>query len=123
MASGGQHPVVILYEHALLGEGIAKYLRTELGVEATVASAINLQAVTSALALGPSVVIFELTEPLAQVDLTALAPHAVLIDVSTVVKPGPALHPDAAGLQRILQAVSGIGRSTGSSRAESTESG
>jgi len=54
VASEAQHPVVILYEHALLGEGIAKYLREQLGVEATVASALNLQAVTSALALGPA---------------------------------------------------------------------
>lgn len=123
MASEGQHPVVILYEHALLGEGIAKYLRAQLSVEATVASALDLQAVTSALALGPAVVIFELTEPLKQVDLTTLAPHADLIDVSTVVTRGLALSPDAAGLQRILQAVRGSGRSTGSSRAESTEAG
>src|ERR1035437_894881 len=114
VASEGQHPVVILYEHALLGEGIAKYLRAQLGVEA---------AVASALALGPAVVIFELTEPLKQVDLTTLAPHAVLIDVSTVVTRGLALSPDAAGLQRILQAVRGSGRSTGSGRAESTEAG
>jgi len=114
---------VILYEHALLGEGIAKYLRARLGVEATVVSAFDLQAVTSALALGPAVVIFELTEPLKQVDLATLAPHAVLIDVSTVVTRGLALSPDAAGLQRILQAVRGSGRSTGSSRAESTAAG
>ena len=91
MASGGQHPVVILYEHALLGEGIAKYLRAQLGVEARVVSAFDLQAVTSALALGPAVVIFELTEPLNQVDLTTLAPHAVLIDVKhgRDARPGP----------------------------------
>lgn len=37
MASGAQHQVVILYEHALLAEGIAKYLLTQFGVEATVA--------------------------------------------------------------------------------------
>jgi hypothetical protein len=123
VASEGQHPVVILYEHALLGEGIAKYLRAQLGVEATVASALDLQAVTSALALGPAVVIYELTETLKQVDLTALAPNAVLIDVSTVVTRGLALSPDAAGLQRILQAVRGTGRSTRSSRTESTEAG
>jgi hypothetical protein len=123
VASEGQHPVVILYEHALLGEGIAKYLRAQLGVETTIASALDLQAVTAALALGPAVVIFELTEPLKQVDLTTLAPHAVLIDVSTVVTRGLAPSPDAAGLQRILQAVRGSGRSTGSSRAESTEAG
>ena len=104
MASEGQRPVVILYEHALLGEGIARYLRAQAGVEATVVSAFDLQAVSSALALGPAVIIFELTEPLKQVDLTTLAPHAVLIDVSTVVTRGPALSPDAAGLSRILQA-------------------
>ena len=50
MASGAQHQVVILYEHALLGEGIAKYLLAQLGVEATVASPDELQVVTSALA-------------------------------------------------------------------------
>ena len=123
MASEGQHPVVILYEHALLGEGIARYLRAQLGVEAMVVSAFDLKAVTSALALGPAVVIFELSEPLQQVDLTTLAPHAVLIDVSTVVTRGSAVSPDAAGLEKILQAVRDSARSTGSSRAESAEAG
>jgi len=100
-------PVVILYEHALLGEGIAEYLLAQLGVEATVASALDPQAVISALALGPGVVIFELTESLGRVDLPTLAPGAILIDVSTVVTRGPALcSPAAARLQRILQAVS-----------------
>jgi len=53
------------------------------------------------------VVIFELTESLRRVDLTTLAPRAVLIDVSTVVTRGPALcsPAGAAGLQRILQVV------------------
>lgn len=105
MASEAQHLVVILYEHALLGEGIGRYLLAQIGVEATVASALDLEAVTSALALGPAVVIFELSEPLQQVDLTTLAPHAVLIDVSTVVARGSAVSPGAAGLERILQAV------------------
>ena len=36
MANETQHRVVILYEHALLGEGIAKYLRAQIGVEAMV---------------------------------------------------------------------------------------
>ena len=121
MANEGQHLVVILYEHALLGEGIATYLRAQSGVEATVASALDPHAVTSALALGPAVVIFELTETLKQVDLAMRAPHAVLIDVSTVVTRGLSPSPDAAGLERILQAVRGSGRSTGSNRAESTE--
>ena len=123
VASERKHSVVILSKHALLGEGIAKYLRAQLGVEATVVTAFDLPAVTTALALGPSVVTFELTEPLKKVDLAALAPHAVLIDVSTVMTRGMALSPDAVGLQRILQAVRGSGRSTGSSRAGSTEAG
>ena len=105
MASEVQHPVVILYEHALLGEGIAKYLRAQTGVEATVVSGQDLQAVTSALACGPTVVIFEQSDTLRQVDLVALAPQAVLIDVSTVVTRGPVVVPTADGLDRILQAV------------------
>ena len=105
MASEAQHPVVILYEHALLGEGIAKYLRAQTGVEATIASGQDLEAVTSALADGPTVVIFEQSDTLRQIDLTALAPKAVLIDVSTVVTRGPAVTPGEAGLERILQAV------------------
>jgi len=103
--SEAKQSVVILYEHALLGEGIAKYLRVHSGVQATVAPAHDLAAVTSALAFDPTVVIFELSEPLRQVDLIALAPQAVLIDVSTVVTRGPSATPDAAGLERILQAV------------------
>ena len=124
MASEAQHPVVILYEHALLGEGIATYLRAQTGVEATIASGHDLEAVTSALAFDPTVVIFELSDTLRQVDLTTLAPHAVLIDVSTVVTRGPVASPGAAGLERILQAVSSNGRgSTVSSSSETCPGG
>ena len=45
-----------------------------------------------------------------QVDLAALAPQAVLIDVSTVVATGPVVVPAADGLERILQ---GVGRWSG----------
>ena len=105
MANETQHPVVILYEHALLGEGIAKYLRAQIGVVATVASMRRPEAVKSALALGPSVVIFESSDPFQQFDLTTLAPQAVLIDVSTVITRGSVAAPCAAGLEQILQAV------------------
>lgn len=105
MADQAQRPVVILYEHALLGEGIAKYLRAQTGVEATVASARRPEDVTSALSLGPAVVIFESSYPFQQYELTTLAPHAVLIDVSTVITRGSVVAPCAAGLEQILQAV------------------
>ncbi|MHB1010457.1 MAG: hypothetical protein ACYCTH_03300 [Cellulomonas sp.] len=44
---------MILYEHPLLGERLAKYLRSQCGVEVMVACGHDLQAVTSALALAP----------------------------------------------------------------------
>jgi hypothetical protein len=104
VVSEAQYHVVILYEHALLGEGIAKYLRAR-GVEATVASAYDATAVMSALALDPVVVIFELSDPLQQMGLAALAPNAVLIDVSTVITRGFGSSQVVAGFEQILQAV------------------
>jgi DNA-binding NarL/FixJ family response regulator len=105
VACEGQHPVVILYKHALLGEGIATYLRRQIGVEANVASAHDPEAVRSALALSPAVLIFESSDPFQQFDLATLAPHAVLIDVSTVITRGSVVSPGAAGLEQILEAV------------------
>ena len=105
MAGEAHHTVVILYEHALLGEGIATYLRAQTGVQARLESANNAAAVRAALALGPEVVIFESNDPFEQFDLSTLVPHAVLIDVSTVVTRGSVLTPGVAGLEQILQAV------------------
>jgi hypothetical protein len=105
VVSDVQHKVVILYEHALLGEGIAKYLRAQIGIEATLGSARDPDAVKSALALSPEVVIFESNDPFQQFDLSTLVPHAVLIDVSTVITRGSVLAPCVAGLEQILQAV------------------
>jgi hypothetical protein len=105
VAGEAQHTVVILYEHALLGEGIAKYLRAQIGVEATLGSTHDPDAVKSALALGPEVVIFESQDPFQRFDLTTLVPHAVLIDVSTVITRGSVVTPCTAGLEQILQAV------------------
>jgi len=105
VVSEAHHPVVILYEYPLLGEGIAKYLRAQLGVEAMIASWDDLEAVTAALAMGPAVVIFELSDRLRQLDLAAHAPHADLIDVSTVVARGLVDSSRVAGLERILLAV------------------
>jgi hypothetical protein len=105
VAGDVQHKVVILYEHALLGEGIAKYLRAQTGIEATLGSARDPAAVKSALALGPEVVIFESNDPFQQFDLSTLVPHAILIDVSTVITRGSVLTPCVAGLEQILQAV------------------
>ncbi len=109
VASEAQYHVVILYEHPLLGEGIAKYLRARAGVESTVVSAFDATAVVSTLALDPAVVIFELNDPLQQMGLAALAPNAVLIDVSTVITRGLGGAHCVAGLEQILQAVGDCG--------------
>ena len=105
VASQVQHCVLILYKHALLGEGIAEHLRAQLGLDAMIASADDPQAVMSALGLGPAVVIFELGDTLRQFDLTTLAPQAVLIDVSAVVARGPVVSSEVAGMDRIIRAV------------------
>ena len=97
--------VVILYRHALLGQGIAEHLRAQLGVEAMIASGDDPEAVTSALGLGPAVIIFEMGDTLRQFDLTTLAPQAVLIDVSTVVSRGLVVSSGVAGMDTLLQAV------------------
>ncbi len=105
MVSKVQPLVVILYKHALLGEGIAEHLHAQLGVEAIIASEDDPEAVMSTLGLGPAVVIFEMGDTLRQFDLTTLAPQAVRIDVSTVVTRGPVVSSGVAGMERILQAV------------------
>jgi DNA-binding NarL/FixJ family response regulator len=105
VASEVQHKVVILYEHALLGEGIAKYLRAQIGIEATLAAARDPEAVKSALAQNPEVVIFESNDPFQPFDLSTLVPDAVLIDVSTVITRGSVLTPGVAGLEQIVQAI------------------
>ena len=105
MTTSVQDCVVIVYEHALLGEGVAKCLRAQIGVEAVLASTNDPQAVRSALALGPAVVIFESSDPFGQFNLSTLAPRAVLIDVSTVVSRGSVLTPSVAGLEQILRSV------------------
>jgi hypothetical protein len=120
VVSESEQPVVILYEHALLGEGIAKYLAAQLGTEATVESMRHPEAVRSALALGPSVVIFESSHHFQQHDLARLAPHAVLIDVSTVITRGSVVSPCAAGLAQILQAVCASSRNSGHIRSGPT---
>jgi DNA-binding NarL/FixJ family response regulator len=105
VASDVQHKVVILYEHPLLGEGIAKYLRAQIGIEATLGAARDPEAVKSALAQNPGVVIFESNDPFQPFDLSALVPNAVLIDVSTVVTRGSDLSPGVAGLEHLVQAI------------------
>ena len=102
-----RHPVVLLSVHDLLGHGIARYLLDQTGVEVSVVSADDRCAAMAALAADPRVVIFERSPVVDSLDLAALAPHAVLIDVSTAVATGTPIPAQAnhAEVERILHAV------------------
>lgn len=73
--------VVILYTHALLGEGLAKLLAAEPGLDISAVPTDDIAAAEAALNGEPDVVIFERHEPLQAIDLLKLAPNALLIDV------------------------------------------
>ena len=102
------HPVVLLSVHALLGQGIARYLLTEAGVEVAVVSAVDRAAILAALSGDPRVLIYERSSVVDSLDLGALAPHAVLIDVSAAVASGAPVIPEPSGpaaVETILSAV------------------
>jgi hypothetical protein len=101
---GNEPSVVIVYEHPLLAEGIAREVRTRTGVPATVVSVHDEDALGRALAADPAIVIHELTGPLPQGELAELFPHALLVDVSAAVSRGWAAS-NAPRLESILEAV------------------
>lgn len=99
--------MVVLYEHSLLGEGIARLVLAETGVEVTVVRAGDLDAVRAALGSDPCVVVYELSRPLHDLDLAEFAPHAVFIDVTAAMSHGPVPPSVALGIEPILAAVRG----------------
>ena len=84
-----KHPVVLLYVHPLLGQGIASHVQSETGVEVNAVSALDAVAVRAVLSGDPRVIIYERSPVVDALDLPSLAPHAVLIDVTDTVGRGP----------------------------------
>src|SRR4051794_40971427 len=105
MSGGVGRSVVILYEPPLRGEGIARHVRDQTGIGATVASAGDRDAVTAALEVDPSVVIYEPSGQLDQDELATLVPDALLIDVSAAVARGTSAPMSAPAMEAILAAV------------------
>jgi len=99
--------VVVLYTHPLFGEGIARLLAAEPGMDVTPVDASNVERAERSLALAPDVVIFERGEPDTATDLLRFAPSALIIDVS--LSPGPTFtferHELQAQPEEILQAI------------------
>jgi hypothetical protein len=104
-------PVVLLYVHALLGEGIASYVTAETGVPVRAVSALDPAAVSDSLSAHPRVVIFERASGVDLTDLTCQAPGALLIDVSAAVTTGPPIPEQgtAPAVEAIVHAVAGVG--------------
>lgn len=100
-----QRLAAVLYEHPLLGEGLATRLRVEAHADVLLASVHDLDGVREVLRDGPSVVVFEHCERLCEQLLRELAPEAELIDVSSVVARGLAAPKDVTGFDRILRAL------------------
>ena len=80
--SGNRHlSVVILYTHSLLGEGLARVLAADPGLDVLPVSSRDARAAEIALTANPDVIIFERGEPLQAIDFLKAAPVALLIDV------------------------------------------
>ena len=80
--------VVVLYRHPLLGEGIARLLATEPGLDVVTVAGSDAGSTERVLEARPDVVIFERGDPDTAIDVLRYAPSAVIIDVS--LDPGPA---------------------------------
>jgi hypothetical protein len=84
--------VVLLYVHPLLG--LADHLRATTGIEVLAVPLCDLRGVSSALALGPRVVIYEDKPGLDVGVLADMAPGARFVDVSGAVAPAGAFVPE-----------------------------
>lgn len=82
----GPELVAVVYEHALLGEGVARLLRSATGAEVLVVPASDPPALTRVLALEPAVVLVESATLLAALDLTPAVPRALVIEL--LARPG-----------------------------------
>jgi len=105
------HDVVLLYVHALLGEGIAAYVTHETGVGVSAVSALDPDAVASALASHPRVVIFEQSTSVDADRITCQAPGAVVFDMSAASTTGPRIpeQGEPPAVEAIVSAVAGLG--------------
>ena len=99
--------VVVLYRHPLFGEGIARLLSAEPGVDVTPVAASDQAQAECLLAMAPDVVIFERGDPDTATDILRFAPSALVIDVS--LSPGPTFtyerHEIQAQPEVILEAI------------------
>lgn len=100
-----KNSVVIVYENALLGEGISRYILTHTGIKPRLVPAQDSEGVESALASHPQVVILGLEEPSHRVDLEKLDPMSLVIDMRDGVEQDSTIAPESVSMERIVRAV------------------
>ena len=87
MAAPSSLSIVILYCHALLGEGIGRLLASEPGASVTYIACSDPDCVTQAVAARPSVVLVERCGAFDALQVVAVFPDALVIDFA--IGPGP----------------------------------
>lgn len=104
---GDSRRVVILYGHPLLGEGLARLLGEDSRLEVTAVHVEDPESAAAALGEAPDVVVMERAASMQALDLLALAPSALVIDVGLDAGPSWAYHRDEISPQpeEILQTI------------------
>jgi hypothetical protein len=75
---------VVVYEHSLLGEGIARVLASATGAQVLAVPGRDERVLAAVLAAGPHVVLVERGPLLDAVDVAAAAPAARVIDLDPI---------------------------------------
>ena len=101
----GSHCVAVVYEHALLGEGIARLVACATGANVYPVWGEDERALASTLASAPCVVIIERGLLLADLDLALATPSAVVIELSAAGASSDPVPGRAVGISEIIDIV------------------
>ncbi|MEI6623728.1 MAG: hypothetical protein WCP28_17690 [Actinomycetes bacterium] len=107
-ASSSDHEdrrILILAQHALLGQGLAHWIFSRAGVASVVADASDRDSVEQALASRPRLIIFERTPVVDSVCVAAASPGAVTLDITHAVGVGTPEAGCVAGMDMIVDLV------------------
>ncbi len=96
--------VVVLYEHELLGLGLAARLR-ESGIPSSPVGTADIPAVTAALTTHPDIIITETMHEVCRERISTLSPTSRVVDVSKVIGRGVPATGEIIGFDAILAAI------------------
>lgn len=103
-----KNSIVVVYENALLGEGISRYILTHAGVRSRLVPALNREGIKSALASHPQVLILGLEDPFYRIDLETLDSRTMVIDIRDDAEHAPTIPSESVGMERIVRAVQSL---------------